>query len=501
MATPYAQVLDSIPDIVALLIVVAAFNLVRRQRLSQFADVRILLLLVDALFAGVLIIDLLDRLYSTMSAQFAVVDTLIQSVLILSDVAFLTAISYVIYVRPQEKTFKERVRALITARLWPHGILIFSYTGYLLFSILYLLFGASYSINSLTTVGGVKVTGLEYNQGTEIVSVVILGIFFAYPSVEMFMAARRMRNRFVGRNIQALGMSWIVIGVELFIFNGYLVNHGIDLREIGYLVSAAAFSVSLVIFRRVSVLEEFFATAKKEQSVRVSSSSSFSSTAPFSSRIVAMPAVASAGAHSSSIAGMPSGREDGVEQEKEMKICSRLIKENAALLLEVDPISKYEEMVRDLAIESSSIGYSVFAFTANGSPRHRILSALPQVRMYVMSSDISYPRPASNQPRTMLVPVYDGAIMLDIFDTLSRNSTPEAKSVVIFDNLSDLVLTAGFENSFKFLKKTIEVLNDSNVSIFFLLISETLEARSLNIIRSLFGRHLAFDLSGLEITR
>jgi hypothetical protein len=193
------------------------------------------------------------------------------------------------------------------------------------------------------------------------------------------------------------------------------------------------------------------------------------------------------------------------QQVKQTKIYSDLIKENTAILLEVDPVSRYEEMVRDLGLESSSIGHSIFAFTANGSPVYRTLSsALPHERIYAMSSDVSYPKPVGNQPSTILVPVYDGAVMLDIFDTLSRSSaTPEAKKkpVIVFDNLSDLVLTTGFESSFKFLKKTIEILQDSNLSVFFLLISGTLEARYLNTIRSLFRRHLTFDLSGLKTTR
>jgi hypothetical protein len=358
--------------------------------------------------------------------------------------------------------------------------------GYLLFAILYLLFDGPYTVTNLSTLGGLQVTGLEYNQGAEIVSIIILAVFFAYPSVETFMAARQIRNRFVGRNIWALGISWIVIGTELFVFNGYLINQGIDLREIGYLVSAVAFFVSIVIFRRVSVLEEFF-VAKKLSGV----GSSFSSSNPFSSRIVTTPAAATAKGKSAAAII--------IDDEEDLKI-SNLIGRSNAILLEVDPSMSYEELVRDFAIESSSNGYSVFAFTANGSPIHRIISSLSEVRMYVGSSDISYPKP-TNQPNTILVPVYDAAIMLDIFDTIASNSSPEAKAAMIFDNLSDLVLITGFESSFKFLKKTIEILNDSNLAVVFLLISGTLESRTLNTIRSLFARHLAFDSSGLKITR
>src|SRR5487761_212331 len=179
MATAYAQILDSIPDMIGILMIGTAFYLVRRQRLSQFVDVRKLLLLVDAFFACVLFLDLLNRLY--IATEFAVIDDLLQSLLILSDVAFLTAISYVIYVRPREKTFKKRVGALLTTRLWPHGIVLFSYMGYLLFAILYLIFDAPYTISNLSTIGGVPVIGLEYNQDAEIVSIIILVIFVAYP--------------------------------------------------------------------------------------------------------------------------------------------------------------------------------------------------------------------------------------------------------------------------------------------------------------------------------
>src|SRR5487761_145452 len=111
MATAYAQILDSIPDMIGILMIGTAFYLVRRQRLSQFVDVRKLLLLVDAFF----------------------------------------------------------------------GIVLFSYMGYLLFAILYLIFDAPYTISNLSTIGGVPVIGLEYNQDAEIVSIIILVIFVAYP--------------------------------------------------------------------------------------------------------------------------------------------------------------------------------------------------------------------------------------------------------------------------------------------------------------------------------
>ena len=477
MATPYAILLDSIPDTIGIVMICASFYYVRRQKLSQFVDVRRLLLLVDSFFAGVLILDLLDRLYT--ATEFAIIDSLFQSILILSDVAFLTAISYIIYVRPREKTFKDRVKALVTSRLWPHGILLFSYMGILLFAILYLVFDTPYTVVNLSTLGGVQVTTLEYNHSAVIISAVIVAVFIAYPSVETFLAARQVRNRLVGRAIQVLGLSWVVIGAELFTFNGYLINQGINLTEIGYLISAVSFSVSVGVFRRASILEEFLGGIKK-QSAQVHSIN------PFSNRIVTL---------ANTVDGKRTSEGAGHSVSS-----SNLLQESRSILLELNPSVSYEELVMDLALESTSKGRAVFAFTPNGSPIHKRLTAVPDVKLYVISSNVSYPK-ASDQPNTILVPQYDMAITLNILDKIANNSNPEMKTTVVFDNLSDLILLTGFENSYRFLKKAIEVMNVSSVTSVFLLIAGAQELRTLSIIKSMFSTQLAFDSTGLKMNK
>ena len=390
----------------------------------------------------------------------------------------MTAISYVIYARPREKTFKDRVYALLTLRLWPHGILLFSYMGYLLFAIIYLIFDAPYTVSNLSTLGGVQVTTLEYNYDTVIILIIVIAIFVTYPSAQIFVAARQTRNRFVGRTLQGYGLSWIVIGAEIFLFNGYLINKGIDLGEIGYLVSAAAFSLSAVIFRKVSILEEFFLATRNKSRTPNSSN-------PFSSRIVAMPSVAE--------------RQHTALVAEDLKIAD--IIDGKAILLEMDASTTYEDLIRDFALESSSSGYSVLAFTANGSRIHKTLSVLPDIRMYVGSSNVPYPTPG-DQPNLIFVPAYDEAIMLEIFETVGRNLTSGAKAVIVFDNLSELVLLRGINNSYKFLKMAIEILVESTtLSSLFLLISGAQETRTLNVMQGLFSRHLVFNRSGLRITR
>ena len=72
----------------------------------------------------------------------------------------------------------------------------------------------------------------------------------------------------------------------------------------------------------------------------------------------------------------------------------------------------------------------------------------------------------------------------------------------MFDNLSELVLLRGIDNSYKFLKRAIEVLGEpTTLSSLFLLISGAQETRTLNLMRGLFSRHLVFNRSGLRITR
>jgi hypothetical protein len=257
-----------------------------------------------------------------------------------------------------------------------------------------------------------------------------------------------------------LPVAWTLIGLDLLVFNGYLLTIGIDASAVGYLIAATAFSASALTFRRATVLSGFFAPL------------SFTTTQPrptdqklFSLRVGLDPA--------------------------------RLISKN--MLLEVDPVMNYEETIRDFALEFTSEGYVIFAFTSKGSPIYNALSPNQGVRFYTLTEKVSYARP-SPDPREVLVPHNDISVLLNTLDK-TLNTNPQLKMMIVFDSISHMLLSSGVEHTYKFLKQANEMLNASKTTAIFLITKAAHTEKEINIVKSLFTDQLAFGEEGLAFAK
>lgn len=100
----------------------------------------------------------------------------------------------------------------------------------------------------------------------------------------------------------------------------------------------------------------------------------------------------------------------------------------------------------------------------------------------------------------MLVPEDDPTILLDTL----RNTISAVSSTgvgIIFDNISDMILSEGFENSHKFIRRANEILSDDKIVAAFLVTQGAHEERILNLIQNLFQNHLTFDSLGVQVKR
>ncbi len=121
------------------------------------------------------------------------------------------------------------------------------------------------------------------------------------------------------------------------------------------------------------------------------------------------------------------------------------------------------------------------------------------MRLYILTTRVSYPTPG-DQPNEVSVPQNDQAIILDVIDK-TVHANPEGKVAIIYDNISDLILSAGFEETYKFLKQINEIVNDPRVNALFLLTAGAHPAENVSLIRSLFPFHISYDSTGLKFTR
>lgn len=168
------------------------------------------------------------------------------------------------------------------------------------------------------------------------------------------------------------------------------------------------------------------------------------------------------------------------------------------MLLEADPTVNYERTVKDFALEMIASGRLVFAFTSRGSPVYLLLKDSPGIRFFILSES-SYPKSTGGSSE-VLVPRSDYSVLLNVMDeAVARN--PEQPKAMIFDNVSSLILDAGFQESYKFLRQVNEILSRGDVVSIFLVLSKAHDEKSMNLVKNLYSGQLTYDAAGLHVTK
>jgi len=72
---------------------------------------------------------------------------------------------------------------------------------------------------------------------------------------------------------------------------------------------------------------------------------------------------------------------------------------------------------------------------------------------------------------------------------------------VIFDSVSDLILTSGLEMTYKFLKQANEMLSRGKVTSIFLMTLGAHAEREVSIVKSLFGSILDYVNGQLTVQK
>jgi hypothetical protein len=280
----------------------------------------------------------------------------------------------------------------------------------------------------------------------------ILLVFIAYPSALLVLARRRTADAQVRRAFAILPIAWMGIGIDLLVFNGYLLNPpvSLDASAIGYLFAAVAFSATAATFRRATMLSAFFQPGIAPATMAPPATT-------FSGRL-------------------------GLKPEATL---------GRVFLLEVDPSSKFEEPIRDLVNELGSTQRVVFTFTAAGSPVYSTLVGIPNVRFFTMTRKVSYPKPGE-RPDEVLVPSTDQSVLLNVLDK-AITSNPDLRFGVVFDSVSDLILSSGLTVTYKFLKQANEMLSTHHVTAVFLMTAGAHSEREVNIVKSLYSNIASFQ--------
>ncbi len=464
MVSPYASLITpSIHALTLAIIAVSAYS-IHRQQSTSYNYVKNILVIVYALFGSVILSEFVRVIYEPVLGRppgpvYMRIYTEGATTLILTDVLLLTLAAATIYFRPSGYLRGMFSDVLENAR---QRVAFFLFSAYVVFADLYLLIFRPYHVVTLKNLWGVSVVSSPFNENYLVILAVVLAAFLLYPSYLLLAASRKAAEPAIRRALIILPICWSAIGLDLMIFNGYLWTVGVDANDAGYLVAGTVFSVTAIVFRRASVLAGFFEVKPSALEVPFEY--------PFSKRM-------------------------GV---------GRGFLARRSMLMEVDPSTDYEKVILDFAKEVLSTKQVLFVFTSRGSPIHRALSDVQGVigitRFFILTDKVSYPKPSEGQVYEVMVPQHDQPVLLDVLDKTLR-SNPDGKIAVLFDSISDLILSLGLEKSYLFLKQANEIISDPRVTSLFLVSRLAHDDKSMTLIRSLFPNHLSYDAMGLKVTK
>ena len=443
---------------------------VLRQKTTEYNQVRNLLVVVHLLYMGVVVLELLRTVFT--GTTFLYVYTVSGTSFVLADVLLLTLIGLAVYYRPNGRAFLDILKEVGKHQtqatfLTLYSIYIFISGGYLAIfqpfasqvvpNVVGALQGITASSCGSPPVFGCQVA-TQYNSLYLDMLLGILLIFMAYPSSLLLLARARSSDEEVRSAFIILPVAWVAIGLDLLFFNGYLLNQGVDASALGYLIAAAAFSATAATFRRATLLSAFFLPSPSPASTTPPSST-------FSGRL-----------------GLDPSRVLGKE-----------------FLMEVDPAVKYEDSVKDLALELGAKQYVFLAFTSKGSPVYNALSGLENVRFFTLTTRVSYPKPGE-LPSEVLVPANDQSMLLNVLDK-GLTSNPSLKFGLVFDSVTDLILSSGLETTYKFLKQANEMASSHSVTALFLMTAGAHTEREARVVKSLFSNLITFGPGQASIVK
>jgi len=157
------------------------------------------------------------------------------------------------------------------------------------------------------------------------------------------------------------------------------------------------------------------------------------------------------------------------------------------ILLEYDPLSGYEKILGSLATEAASNFERVVLFTRKESPIHSSMEDEVGLKMFVLTSRVSYPKVESEN--VVLIPAFDSSLILD-----SMNKTIEAYAAtpftMIFDNISHQIFTLGTERAYSFVRQALELMVSNRITGVFLLNYPAHDGKTVSMFENLFDLEL-----------
>lgn len=167
------------------------------------------------------------------------------------------------------------------------------------------------------------------------------------------------------------------------------------------------------------------------------------------------------------------------------------------ILLEYDPLSEYERILKSLLSEAYSNFERSVVFTRKDSPVYAALGEQTGAKMFLLTPRVSYPR--VEEENRVLLPVYDSSLQLD-----ALNKTIEAYAgasfTIIFDGISHFIFTLGPDRALSLVRQAMELMVSSKVTAVFLINGNAHDKKTVSSFENLFDIEI-FCSAGTRVPR
>jgi CheY-like chemotaxis protein len=165
------------------------------------------------------------------------------------------------------------------------------------------------------------------------------------------------------------------------------------------------------------------------------------------------------------------------------------------ILLEFDPHTPYEKLIRDFALECVSNNEEMIIITKKGGAIRQALEGEKGVEFIDLhfergraeESIKQWIKASSSEHHSTLIP-----------SILERNQKDRERILnLVFDNLTDLAITTNIQTAYKLTQDAIDSLTAHRATAIFLLNPTAHEAKEVSTLRGLFTSHLTYGKEGI----
>lgn len=166
------------------------------------------------------------------------------------------------------------------------------------------------------------------------------------------------------------------------------------------------------------------------------------------------------------------------------------------ILFEIDPASDYESQIKKFVAEALANIEPVALFTHRGSVIYSALSNREAIKTLLLTQRISTPQ-VDTLTNEMLLPANNVPLLLEALEKMLTMSSQDNLNIV-FDSLSSLILLAGFEKTYNFVRYALDMLVSENATVLFLFSPDIHDQRVTSSLRSLFSNHVSYGKGKLQ---